>query len=78
MFGRGVLYYPNNEIAYDGEWKNDQLSGKGTLYNEEILPLHRTFDYKDWEGVDDYWIKYEGTFSDDSKNGQGRLYLSNG
>ena len=25
MFGKGVLYYPNNEIAYDGEWRNDQL-----------------------------------------------------
>jgi hypothetical protein len=35
MYGKGVLYYPNNEIAYDGEWKEDQLWGRGTLYNEE-------------------------------------------
>lgn len=34
MDGKGVLYYPNNSIAYDGEWKEDQLEGIGTLYNE--------------------------------------------
>jgi len=39
MHGKGVLYYPNNEIAYDGEWKEDRLSGQGTLYNEEVSLL---------------------------------------
>jgi len=33
MNGKGVLYYPDNSIAYEGEWKDDQLSGYGTLYN---------------------------------------------
>ena len=36
------------------------------------------FDYSDWQAVDDYWVKYEGSFYDDSKNGQGKMYLSNG
>jgi hypothetical protein len=78
MFGKGVLYYPNNEIAYDGEWRNDQLEGRGTLYNEEVIQLSSPFDYQDWDYVEDYWIKYEGQFSEDSKNGEGKLYLSNG
>ena len=78
MYGKGVLYYPNNEIAYDGEWRNDQLEGRGTLYNEEVQLLSGQYDYKDWDDVEDYWIKYEGAFSEDSKNGEGKLYLSNG
>ena len=33
MNGYGVLYYPNSEIAYEGNWQSDQLSGWGVLYN---------------------------------------------
>lgn len=62
MDGKGVLYYPNNSIAYDGEWKEDQLEGIGTLYNEQVVKLNTPFDYKNWEDVDEYWIKYEGQF----------------
>ena len=40
--------------------------------------LSGQYDYKDWDEVEDYWIKYEGAFSEDSKNGEGKLYLSNG
>lgn len=78
MNGKGVLYYPNNEIAYDGEWKEDQLWGRGTLYNEEVTLLTTAIDYRNWDYADEFWIKYEGQFSEDSKNGEGKLYLSNG
>jgi hypothetical protein len=78
MDGKGVLYYPNNSIAYDGEWKDDQLEGRGTLYNEEVVQLTLPFGYKNWEDVDEYWVKYEGQFQEDSKNGVGKLFLSNG
>jgi hypothetical protein len=33
MCGRGKLYYQSGNIAYDGEWKNDQFAGFGVLYN---------------------------------------------
>lgn len=33
MEGRGALYYTNGDIAYEGEWKGDQLNGSGILYN---------------------------------------------
>jgi hypothetical protein len=77
MHGKGTLYYPNNSIAYEGDWQEDQLWGKGILYNEEVSPLKKPFNYKDFEAVDEYWIKYEGQFEADSKNGEGKLYLSN-
>jgi hypothetical protein len=34
MHGKGILYYNDNKIAYDGDWQNDRLWGHGTLYNE--------------------------------------------
>jgi hypothetical protein len=33
MDGHGALYYPDGRIAYEGQWKNDALHGKGVLYN---------------------------------------------
>ena len=60
-FSQGVYEFPDGCI-YDGEWKEDQLQGYGTLYNEEVGSLNVPFDYKNWEDVDEYWIKYEGYF----------------
>lgn len=37
-----------------------------------------SFDYKNFENIDQYWVKYEGNFLADSKNGEGKLYLTNG
>ncbi len=42
------------------------------------MQLNIPFDFKNWEDVDEYWIKYEGQFMEDSKNGLGKLFLSNG
>jgi hypothetical protein len=78
MHGKGILFYPNNPIAYDGEWKNDQLSGYGTLFNEQVTQLKAPFDYHDWNDVEDYWLRYEGNFYHDNKEGHGKLYLVNG
>lgn len=78
MNGKGTLYYPNDDVAYDGNWKDDQLHGYGTLFNEEVVLLEKTFDYQDWSFVEEYWIKYEGEFCMDNKHGKGKLYLSNG
>jgi hypothetical protein len=58
MHGKGVLYYPNNKIAYEGDWKADQLCGYGTLFNEEVCELKGPFDYRDWSEVDEFWVKY--------------------
>jgi hypothetical protein len=63
MTGRGVLYYAPNCPAYDGEWLNDQFHGRGILYNECPVALEGPYDFRDFNEVDDYWIKYEGTHS---------------
>jgi hypothetical protein len=62
MTGKGVLYYSADCPAYDGQWLNDQFHGKGTLYNECPVELEGAYDFRDFNEVDDYWVKYEGTF----------------
>ena len=60
MNGKGILYYSISQIAYDGEWCNDQFNGYGILYNENPLCLDEMYDYRDFNNIQDYWIKYEG------------------
>ena len=78
MHGEGTLFYPNEKMAYKGHWDNDQLQGYGTLYNEDVDILRIPYDYRDWTQVENYWVKYEGNFVRDNKEGEGVLYLSNG
>lgn len=33
MNGNGILYYNNNEIAYEGTFKDDKFHGQGKLMN---------------------------------------------
>ncbi|KAL4460854.1 hypothetical protein ABPG74_016326 [Tetrahymena malaccensis] len=78
MNGRGVLSYASGKIAYDGYWEDDKFHGFGALFNENPAELLNCFDYRDFDQVDEYWIKYDGEFKDDNKDGFGTLYLSNG
>jgi len=50
----------------------------GTLYNEYPSPIECSFDYKDFNKIGDYWIKFEGNFKEDFKEGQGKIILTNG
>jgi hypothetical protein len=78
MHGHGTLYYQSGKMAYEGEWQHDKLHGKGVLYNEEVVKLHTRFDCRDFNRLGDYWVKYEGEFREDNREGMGRLVLSNG
>ena len=40
--------------------------------------LRTPYDYRDWTQSEDYWVRYEGNFFKDNKEGMGTLYLSNG
>jgi hypothetical protein len=60
MEGHGKLYYQSDRLAYEGEWLNDQFSGKGTLYNEFPEPLTDSFNYRNFDEIEEYWTKYEG------------------
>lgn len=56
----GKLYYQSGKLAYEGEWRNDQFMGKGVLYNEIPDILESNFNYNNFDGVDEFWTKYEG------------------
>lgn len=78
MDGFGKLFYPNEKLAYEGLWKNNAFNGKGTVYNEDPLPLEGAFDFSNFDLVSEVWVKYEGEFSQDTKDGVGTLVLNNG
>ncbi|CAD8212821.1 unnamed protein product [Paramecium octaurelia] len=78
MHGEGTLYYGTGQPAYEGQWSEDQFHGFGTLYNEHPQLSEEGFDYRDFDNVEDYWMKYSGNFKLDNKEGQGSLHLTNG
>lgn len=67
MHGKGVLYYASGKPAYDGDWFEDKFEGRGILYNENPIDLDHSFNYNDFDEIDDYWTKYDGEFRDDNK-----------
>lgn len=48
----GKLFYQSNRLAYQGDWRNDQFSGRGTLYNEYPEPLSVPFDYRNFDDIE--------------------------
>ena len=40
--------------------------------------LNDSFDYKDFNLLNEYWLKYAGQFKEDCKEGKGTLFISNG
>lgn len=78
MHGRGILHYSSGNIAYDGYWNDDKFHGFGALYNETPVELMDFFDYRDFDFVDELWVKYSGEFEQDNKEGFGTLHFSNG
>lgn len=34
MHGSGRLFYPSKQLAYNGEWCEDEFHGKGKVYND--------------------------------------------
>eukprot|EP01017_Pseudomicrothorax_dubius_P019133 TRINITY_DN2105_c0_g1_i2.p1 TRINITY_DN2105_c0_g1~~TRINITY_DN2105_c0_g1_i2.p1 ORF type:complete len:400 (-),score=102.96 TRINITY_DN2105_c0_g1_i2:122-1321(-) len=77
--GFGVLYYENGKKEYEGYWKADQFSGQGTLYNRSVAQVADdfSFDYNDFGALKDYWIRFEGHFSQGKFEGLGTYYLVN-
>jgi len=40
--------------------------------------MQEGFDYTNFDNLGESWVKYEGDFKDDAKDGVGTLYLVNG
>ncbi|KAM3145144.1 hypothetical protein pb186bvf_002819 [Paramecium bursaria] len=75
---QGTLYYSSGTPAYHGDWFEDKFHGYGILYNELPAAFNDPFDFTNFDYVEDYWVRYEGEFNDDNKEGKGILYLTNG
>ena len=60
MDGQGKLFYQSGKLAYDGNWRSDQFSGKGVLYNEIPDILEGSYNYENFDDIDEFWTKYEG------------------
>jgi hypothetical protein len=48
------------------------------VYNDNPIALEGSFDYTNFDYLEDYWDYYEGMLAKDSKEGRGRIKLSNG
>lgn len=77
MDGYGKLYYEGGKLAYEGYWLQDEFNGLGKVYNDNPVPLTGSFDYTNFELLEDYWEYYEGMLVHDSKQGRGKIKLSN-
>lgn len=77
MHGYGKLYYSNNKLAYEGDWFIDQFHGRGKVYNDDPSSIFGYFDYTNFDNLDEKWKYYEGDLVCDSKEGEGKLVLSN-
>lgn len=77
MHGWGKLYYEGGQLAYEGEWAHDQFHGYGKVYNDNPVGLDGGFDYTNFDLLDDYWEFYEGMLANDTKEGRGRIQLTN-
>ncbi len=79
MDGSGKLYYSNKKLRYDGEFKNGLFHGNGTQYAQ--YQIEEREDEIDEEYVKLFkgnWIKYEGYYVNDKKEGAGKVYFKNG
>ena len=78
MQGYGKLYYPNNSIAYEGYWSQNEFNGTGKVYNEQPDLSSDCVDYRDFGKIGEKWLFYEGQFCHDSRHGRGMMKFANG
>ena len=78
MDGYGKLYYEGGKLAYEGHWEQDEFNGLGKVYNDNPVKLETAYDYTDFYLLEDYWEYYEGMLVHDTKEGRGKIKLSNG
>ncbi len=53
------------------------FNGRGVIYNDNPQP-NEEFKFDDFSNLQEMWVKYQGDFKHDAKDGIGTLYLVNG
>lgn len=76
MHGFGKLLDIRGRTVYEGEFSNSQFEGLGILFNYEEGMSQ--FETHQGSFVPENWIRYEGMFHDNKKNGNGYLFYANG
>ena len=81
--GNGIMYYNSNspKLKYDGEWKNDLMDGKGTLYFRNGNKYEGEFRNNTIEGKGKFIYTedvYEGDYKDCEKEGKGAYFFNDG
>ena len=81
--GKGIEYYKNNTILYEGDFSNDEKEGygkyiweTGEYYIGQFLKGEK--HGKGTEYRKDGTIKYEGEFVNGQYEGKGKLYYKSG
>jgi hypothetical protein len=83
MSGYGKLYWNEQKLRYEGEFLNGRFSGTGTEYNGDpsLVGFTEQEDEPDETFVRmqrNNWVKYEGNFRNDKREGQGIVYFRGG
>ena len=81
--GKGIMYYSNNTIKYEGDFKKGKFEGNGKLIFEDGQSYVGEFldGIKSGKGTEYYkngTVKYEGSFINDKYEGEGKLIWENG
>ena len=81
--GKGIEYYKNGEIKYDGDWNDDMPEGKGKFIDENGNYYIGEFKkgLKHGKGIEynkKGKIVYEGDFINGKKEGEGKLIYDDG
>jgi hypothetical protein len=75
MDGYGKLYYNTGQMEYEGEWRLDLFHGWGKVFNDNPTMLDDTFDYTNFNNLEEQWVYYEGELEHDLKEGHGTIML---
>lgn len=80
MTGKGTLLYPDGSTAYEGDWLEGKFHGQGILFNEMKQDLKASCLSTYYHNFDDSnsWVRYEGGFSYDLREGTGTITFTDG
>jgi len=80
--GKGIMTYEEDGSTYDGEWKEGQRYGNGTLTYEDGAKYEGEWKDGEMDGTGIFtWSngdKYEGDWKNGKKNGQGTIFYQDG
>lgn len=79
--GEGILFDDNDNVVYEGSFKNNKYNGYGKYYENEILKYEGNFYNNMFHGDGKYYyekgIVYKGTFLNNIKTNIGQLLNKN-